>query len=157
MNVHHYFLITNGTTSLCTPLYSMWLLPLSLLHFQAITNSMTACIFLLILKDLNLFLYWLYKGEFFVRPSTPLNIFFLTFPSPCYCIVNSQRKDVRMPSCIACRISQRIIPSCIVYETEKLICFLDHDPINTGHVLICPKKHYASITDLPDSLQSLLF
>lgn len=62
-----------------------------------------------------------------------------------------------MSSCIACCISKRITPSCIIYETAQLICFLDHDPINVGHVLICPKEHYVNITDLPDPLISESF
>lgn len=30
-----------------------------------------------------------------------------------------------------------------------MVAFLDHDPINPGHVLICPKPHYLDFDDLP--------
>ena len=36
----------------------------------------------------------------------------------------------------------------VVYETDKIIAFLDIDPISDGHVLVLPKIHVDSITKL---------
>lgn len=62
-----------------------------------------------------------------------------------------------MSSCIACSIVNRKLDACIIYETDNFICFLDHRPINKGHVLICPKKHYINIYDLPNGLAADIF
>lgn len=50
------------------------------------------------------------------------------------------------------RIVRREMPAAIVYESEHVIAFLDHDPINHGHVLICPVIPYADFIDLPESI-----
>lgn len=58
--------------------------------------------------------------------------------------------------CIFCRIVKGEIPSTIIYEDNTLICFLDIAPANTGHSLIVTKKHFETVTDLPDdTLQHL--
>ena len=41
------------------------------------------------------------------------------------------------------RIVAREIPAEIVYEDETVIAFLDIEPVNRGHTLICPKHHYS--------------
>ena len=40
------------------------------------------------------------------------------------------------------QIVNREIVSVIVYESDQVIAFADHDPINFGHILICPKTQY---------------
>lgn len=45
------------------------------------------------------------------------------------------------------KIIAREIPATIVYEDEIIIAFLDIRPINKGHVLIVPKKHFRNILD----------
>ena len=55
-------------------------------------------------------------------------------------------------SCIACAIDAGTSPAHIIHQTHRIICFLDHAPINPGHLLICPKQHLADLTDLPDDL-----
>lgn len=52
--------------------------------------------------------------------------------------------------CDFCKIINKEIESHVVYETDKSIAFLDYGPINEGHVLVCPKIHADSITDIPD-------
>lgn len=44
--------------------------------------------------------------------------------------------------CIFCTIVGNQIPSFKVYEDENFIAFLDIRPLNKGHTLIIPKKHY---------------
>ncbi|MCP4262450.1 MAG: HIT domain-containing protein [Planctomycetes bacterium] len=50
------------------------------------------------------------------------------------------------------RIVAREIPAEIVYEDEKVIAFLDIEPVNRGHTLICPKHPYSNFMDVPDNV-----
>ncbi|MFH1233521.1 MAG: HIT family protein [Patescibacteria group bacterium] len=52
--------------------------------------------------------------------------------------------------CVFCKIILGDIPSCKVYEDENSLVFLDINPVNHGHTLIIPKKHFASIEDAPE-------
>lgn len=48
------------------------------------------------------------------------------------------------------QIVNREIDAVIVYESDRVIAFADHDPINFGHILICPKLPYRTFIDLPE-------
>jgi histidine triad (HIT) family protein len=37
-------------------------------------------------------------------------------------------------------------------ENEKVVAFLDINPLHPGHTLIVPKAHYASLDQLPAAL-----
>ncbi len=50
--------------------------------------------------------------------------------------------------CIFCRISDGELPASVVYEDEFTIAFLDIQPYTPGHVLVIPKSHAASLSDL---------
>ena len=53
--------------------------------------------------------------------------------------------------CIFCKLIKRKFPISVVYEDEKVISFMDIQPINSGHVLIIPKTHASYLKDLnPD-------
>jgi histidine triad (HIT) family protein len=61
-----------------------------------------------------------------------------------------------MPS-IFTRIVQRTAPAEIVYETDKVIAFLDIFPATDGHTLVVPKREVSSFEDLPaDDLTALM-
>ena len=51
-------------------------------------------------------------------------------------------------TCIFCDILDGKCDSHIVYDDEDHIAFLDKYPIDDGHTLIIPKKHYEQITDM---------
>ena len=51
-------------------------------------------------------------------------------------------------NCIFCKIVNKEIPSEIIYEDDLICCFLDIEPINEGHVLIVPQKHYLDVDEL---------
>ena len=53
-------------------------------------------------------------------------------------------------NCIFCKIVNKEIPSKIVYEDEKVLAFNDINPIAPVHILVIPKKHYASFMELTD-------
>jgi histidine triad (HIT) family protein len=54
--------------------------------------------------------------------------------------------------CIFCKIVKGEIPSEKVYENSDVLTFLDIGPVNKGHALVIPKKHYETLLDLPDDL-----
>ncbi len=57
-----------------------------------------------------------------------------------------------MGDCIFCGIAAGEIPSVQVRETPRVLAFLDIAPVNYGHTLVIPKKHYENLLDLPDDL-----
>jgi len=50
--------------------------------------------------------------------------------------------------CIFCKMINKDFPTRAVYEDEKTFAFLDIKPVNPGHILVIPKKHYANIEDI---------
>ncbi len=50
--------------------------------------------------------------------------------------------------CIFCQIAAGKIPSYKVYEDEKTLAFLDIAPVNYGHTLVIPKKHYVNLEEI---------
>lgn len=58
--------------------------------------------------------------------------------------------------CIFCKIIKKEIPSTIVYEDDDVIAFRDINPVAPVHVLVVPKKHIASLTDLKEEDQNLI-
>jgi histidine triad (HIT) family protein len=55
-----------------------------------------------------------------------------------------------MAECIFCKIVRGEIPCAKLYEDDMVLSFLDINPINHGHALVMPKKHYATLLDIPD-------
>jgi len=51
--------------------------------------------------------------------------------------------------CIFCKIVEGKIPCTKIYENENVLAFLDIAPINYGHTLIIPKKHYKNLEEIP--------
>ena len=59
--------------------------------------------------------------------------------------------------CIFCDIIQRKSPAEIIYEDEKVISFLDIRPINYGHTLVIPIKHYEDFISVPgDEMNAII-
>ena len=50
--------------------------------------------------------------------------------------------------CIFCKIINGEIPCYKVYEDDKVLCFLDINPIANGHTLVIPKEHTLDITTI---------
>lgn len=55
-----------------------------------------------------------------------------------------------MADCIFCKIANREIDSQLEYEDSNVIAFKDLDPQAPVHVLIIPKVHYDSISQMED-------
>lgn len=47
--------------------------------------------------------------------------------------------------CIFCKIVDGEVPSYKVYEDEKVVAFLDAEPVSKGHTLVIPKEHVDDI------------
>ena len=58
--------------------------------------------------------------------------------------------------CVFCQIVAGKLPSDIVYQDEEVIAFHDINPQSPTHVLIIPKKHISSLTELPKGEASLM-
>jgi histidine triad (HIT) family protein len=54
--------------------------------------------------------------------------------------------------CIFCKIIEGKIPCAKVYDQGGIFAFLDIAPVNKGHALVVPKKHHATLFDLPPDL-----
>ena len=52
--------------------------------------------------------------------------------------------------CLFCKIIAGEIPGDIVYEDDKVLAFNDINPVAPYHILVVPKKHYASILDVSE-------
>ena len=50
--------------------------------------------------------------------------------------------------CLFCKIVAGEIPSTMVYEEERVLAFMDVNPVNEGHILVVPKKHTANIYEI---------
>ena len=52
--------------------------------------------------------------------------------------------------CIFCKIIEGSIPSMKVYESDKVLAFLDINPLSEGHCLIIPKTHAEKLHQVPE-------
>lgn len=52
--------------------------------------------------------------------------------------------------CIFCKIINQEIPAHKVYEDEKVLAFLDIQPVNPGHTLVIPKTHYQNLEEISE-------
>lgn len=53
-----------------------------------------------------------------------------------------------MSDCIFCKIVNKEIPANVVYEDEKILAFHDLNPVAPEHVLVIPKVHFMSLSDM---------
>jgi histidine triad (HIT) family protein len=62
-----------------------------------------------------------------------------------------------MSECIFCQIIAGKVSSNIVYQDEYVMAFLSNHPVNPGHTLVVPKKHYENIYDISQEEVGHLF
>ena len=55
-------------------------------------------------------------------------------------------------SCVFCRIITGEMPASFAYADERVVAFLDINPVNAGHTLVIPRRHVASARDLDPEL-----
>ncbi|MDA9210644.1 histidine triad nucleotide-binding protein [Methylophilaceae bacterium] len=61
-----------------------------------------------------------------------------------------------MDNCLFCKISQKEIPSTIIYEDEEMLAFKDINPIDKVHFLIIPKEHIVNLMECNLDHQNIL-
>ena len=62
-----------------------------------------------------------------------------------------------MNECVFCKIVKKEIPANKIYEDDEVLAFLDIKPVNFGHTLVIPKKHYEKMENTPDDTLSVVF
>lgn len=62
-----------------------------------------------------------------------------------------------MNDCIFCKIIKGTVPAEKIYEDDEVLAFLDIKPVNLGHTLLIPKKHYEKMESAPDDIVSTVF
>jgi histidine triad (HIT) family protein len=58
--------------------------------------------------------------------------------------------------CLFCKIAAKEIPSKVVYEDDDVFAFEDIGPQAPTHVLIIPRKHFASLGEATPEDQAIL-
>jgi len=61
-----------------------------------------------------------------------------------------------MDDCLFCKIGAKKISGKIVYEDDRIFAFEDINPQAPSHILICPRKHFNSLTDATQDDSALL-
>jgi histidine triad (HIT) family protein len=61
-----------------------------------------------------------------------------------------------MDDCIFCKIGKQELPAKLIYEDPELFAFEDITPQAPTHILICPRKHVAALTDSKEEDGALL-
>jgi len=67
------------------------------------------------------------------------------------------RRIQLVTACIFCQIVEGTLPSSKVYEDEICLAFMDIQPVNPGHLLVVPKRHFVDLSDLPGNIGAHLF
>lgn len=62
-----------------------------------------------------------------------------------------------MEDCVFCKIVKGEIPSHRVYGDDDAVAFLDVNPVTEGHVLVVPRDHAGTLTDMEPSSVPPLF
>jgi histidine triad (HIT) family protein len=58
--------------------------------------------------------------------------------------------------CIFCRIAKGEVKSNILYQDDKAVAFPDINPKAPVHILVIPRKHIASVSDLAETDEALM-
>ena len=62
-----------------------------------------------------------------------------------------------MMECVFCQIVRKQVQASFVYEDETVAAFLSYRPVNVGHTLVIPKRHYVNIYEMPENEVAYLF
>ena len=62
-----------------------------------------------------------------------------------------------MEDCIFCDIAGGRAPASVVYRGDRVMSFLDINPINPGHLIVIPRRHVALLNEIPEGLAAEVF
>ncbi|MFA5946955.1 MAG: HIT family protein [Patescibacteria group bacterium] len=98
-----------------------------------------------------LFIEWRAPG--FVSYAFPFP--WLIFATALFYFLSTNNFKPKTMSCIFCEIVAGNIPALKIYENDKVIAFLDINPVAKGHTLVIPKNHANDLAagSVEDSLE----
>jgi len=59
--------------------------------------------------------------------------------------------------CILCQLVEGRLPVSRVHEDAQVVAFMDHQPVNPGHVLVVPRQHAPLLDDLDEDLGAAVY
>ena len=62
-----------------------------------------------------------------------------------------------MGECIFCQIIEGKVAASVVHRDDVVMAFMDIRPVNTGHVLVVPLRHFAEMSDMDEETGMKLF
>jgi diadenosine tetraphosphate (Ap4A) HIT family hydrolase len=65
--------------------------------------------------------------------------------------------DTSPAACPFCQIIAGRLPSSQVYADDLVVAFMDIRPVNTGHLLVVPRRHAVSLAELPEDAGAAMF
>ena len=68
-----------------------------------------------------------------------------------------RRNQFEVSDCVFCSIVAGDTPAHVVHSDDDTLAFLDVRPVFPGHVLLVPRDHHETLTDLPPALLPPLF
>ena len=54
--------------------------------------------------------------------------------------------------CVFCEILSGELPSSLVYDGERIVAFMEINPVTPGHALVVPRRHLPYLADLTSEL-----
>ncbi|MFQ5552596.1 MAG: HIT family protein [Thermoplasmata archaeon] len=61
------------------------------------------------------------------------------------------------PDCVFCAILAGEVPSSIAYEDDRVVAFMDVNPINPGHLMVIPREHAPLLADIDEETGAHVF
>ena len=62
-----------------------------------------------------------------------------------------------MEDCIFCDIAGGRATASVVYRGDRVMAFLDINPMNPRHVIVIPIRHFALLNEIPEDLAGEVF
>lgn len=70
---------------------------------------------------------------------------------------NLSSSVLELENCAFCRIVGNVAQASIVYSDERVLAFMDIQPVNPSHVLVIPKSHAPRLAELGEETGAQLF
>jgi histidine triad (HIT) family protein len=62
-----------------------------------------------------------------------------------------------MEDCIFCDIAAGRATASVVYRGDRVMAFLDINPVNAGHIIVIPNQHFVLLNEIPEDLAAEVF
>lgn len=61
------------------------------------------------------------------------------------------------PGCVFCAIVAGRADASFVHEDQRVVAFMDINPVTPGHLLVVPRQHLPALADVPPPLAAEMF